>query len=78
MVFSKAVNLPVVTSFGGALGGLQSEVLFTDIECWMSTKTTAVCGIAFGNCSSAFIGIFIKHTLVTRGLTHLGLSSKVD
>ncbi len=61
MVFSKAVNLPVVTSFGGASGGLQSEVLFTDIEFWKSTKTSAVCGNGLGNCSSAFIGILINY-----------------
>ncbi len=61
MVFSKCGDLPALTSFGGASGGLQSEVLFTDIEFGKSTKTSAVCGIALGNCPSAFIGIFITY-----------------
>ncbi len=61
MVFSKAADFPAMTSFGGASGGLQSEVLFPVIAFWKSTKTSAVCGIGLGNCSFAFIGILIKY-----------------
>ncbi len=85
VVFSKYGYLPALTSFSVASGGLQSEVLFADIEFWKSTKTSAAAaaGIALGNCSLAryvnahscysgldtFIGLPFKVTFLTNRVT---------